>query len=252
MMKKLLKKLLIACGLYKPVVLHKQFIQAQTMIAAAENMVDIGCGVSPHPKAKVAVDKFIEPEHRSYGKGKSIDVTALTNENVRFVLADIANMPFSDKEFDVAHSHHVLEHVDDPISACKEIQRIAKSGVIFTPSAFSEIAFGRPYHKWLMHAKGNTLIFIEKNHDENQPFSQERGGGNPFDIALNDGYWYKFPIIIKNLRKKLRAYWYGHHPVIEVIFCFEDTFSVVVIHNDGSIRTLNIDTLTFDSCQRSQ
>jgi len=38
-------------------------------------------------------------------------------------------MPFPDKSFDFVYCAHVLEHVDDPIRACREIMRVGKRGI---------------------------------------------------------------------------------------------------------------------------
>lgn len=238
-LKAAVKKALISLGVWKPLEYYPTYKSAEALIASAARMVDIGSGAHPHPKAAVAVDKFLTPDHRLFGKGAQIEVESIEKQGVQFVCAGIESMPFADKEFDVAYSHHVLEHVDDPIVACREVMRIATKGVIYTPSAFSEIAFGRPYHKWLMHAKGRTLVFIEKHPDENQPFSF--GKENPFDIALNEGRWYWKPILIKNLRKKIQEYWRSHHPALECVFLWENTFDVLVCRLSGKIECMTFD-----------
>jgi len=213
----------------------EQYIKAWELLKNPGLMVDLGCGARPHSKATVAVDKFIEPEQRAFGKGMVIDVAAFEKKGIRFVNSDISETPFADKEFDTAYCHHVIEYVDDPIKACREIQRIAKKGVFFAPSAFAEIAFGRPYHKWLMAAKGNTLIFIEKSSKECQPFGATISN-NPFEIALNYRDWYKEQIQIPYLRERLQEYWYGHHPVIEVVFTWDNKFDILVISNNGDVK----------------
>jgi len=233
---------------FTTIIYDEQYIKAQELLKNPGLMVDLGCGPHPHPKAKVAVDKFIEPEQRGLGGGEMINTTSFEKNGICFINSDISEMPFADKEFDTAYCHHVIEHVDNPIKTCHEIQRIAKKGVFFAPSTFSEIAFGRPYHKWLMVAKGNTLIFIEKDHKENEPFGCWRKEptkktnhplglwtDNPFDIALNDGNWYKEQIIIPNLQERLRKYYYGHHPVMEIIFIWNNKFDVLVISKNGEV-----------------
>lgn len=91
-------------------------------------MIDLGCGSSPHRKATVAVDKYIEPIHRKYGANQKIDVAKIEEQGIKFVEADFEDLPFEDKSFDVAYSHHVVEHLDNPAKACKEMQRVAKGG----------------------------------------------------------------------------------------------------------------------------
>lgn len=46
----------------------------------------------------------------------------------------VEQMPFKDKEFDFVYCSHVLEHVVDPIRACRELMRVARRGYIETPT----------------------------------------------------------------------------------------------------------------------
>jgi SAM-dependent methyltransferase len=48
--------------------------------------------------------------------------------NVRFEVADITELPYSDNTFDSAFSCAVLEHLPDPVKALKEICRVLKPG----------------------------------------------------------------------------------------------------------------------------
>lgn len=59
---------------------------------------------------------------------------------------------------------HVLEHVDDPAQACRELIRVAKAGYIETPSELNERLFGGgPIHKWMVSLSDNgTLRFRQK------------------------------------------------------------------------------------------
>lgn len=109
----------------------EEYVRAQLLIDSASNMIDLGSGENPHPKAKAAIDKFIDPIQRNYGKRGTISIEKLHERGVRFVQAELESLPFEDDEFDLAYSHHVLEHVDDPLGACSEIIRIAKAGVFF-------------------------------------------------------------------------------------------------------------------------
>ncbi|GAB3658278.1 hypothetical protein GCM10028791_31120 [Echinicola sediminis] len=44
------------------------------------------------------------------------------------VKMDVHHIPFEDNSFDVVFCNHVMEHVDDDILACKEINRVLKKG----------------------------------------------------------------------------------------------------------------------------
>lgn len=224
--------------------LSPEFKAANELIYGSNNMVDLGCGTSPHPKASVAVDKYIEPIHRKYGSNQKINIESFAARGIKFVEADFENLPFNDKEFDVAYSHHVVEHLDNPIKGLKEMQRIAQSGVIMCPSIFAEYMFSRQYHKWLIGYNGNTIIFIEKSWD-NLWFGEgphvENGktvaphNCNPFDILLNEHNWYHGVHRWRKLTKLMQKYWYGHHKIMENVFVWKDSFDYVVIWKDGRI-----------------
>ena len=97
-------------------------------IEKCNNMIDLGCGSNPHPKASVAVDKYIEPVHRKFGANKRIDVNEIERKGIKFIEADFECLPFKDKEFDFAYSHHVVEHLDNPSKALNEMMRISRGG----------------------------------------------------------------------------------------------------------------------------
>jgi SAM-dependent methyltransferase len=243
-LKKLIKKIFQQRRLNENSPLSKEWLSLQQLIDSSKTMVDLGCGTSPHPQASVAVDAFIQPIHRQAGYGPVIDADKF--DGCKFILADLGKLPFSDKKFDFAYSHHVFEHLSDPKSACKEIMRIATGGVIVTPSPFAEIAFGRPYHLWLVFSSGNTILFVQKKQVEDCPFGEHpvlEGSKwkatektNPFDMLLNDGNWYKGTETMPRLSKKLRHLWYGRSPIVDTIFTWKGNFNCIVVHEDGRIE----------------
>ena len=219
----------------------------QECLRRADRLIDLGCGASPHPRAVVAVDAFLEPLHRNLGHGPEISTETFREKGAYFVQADMTSLPFPDKAFDFAYSHHVFEHLADPRKACSEVCRISRGGAIVTPSIFAEIAFGRPYHRWLVTARGNTLMFIRKTQQENQPFGEhplpKKGGGyrvtkqtNPFDLLLNEGGWYRENERMPRLSHMLRQYWESHSPVMEVVFLWEGRFDCIVLQEDGRLE----------------
>lgn len=207
-------------------------------------MVDLGCGTSPHPKASVAVDKYIEPLQRKYGQNESIDILSLKKQGINFIEADFENLPFENKQFDVAYSHHVVEHLDDPCKGLNEMMRIASSGVIMCPSIFAEYAFGRKYHKWMVTVQCNTLIFVEKDWEGlwfgEGPYIIDgkvnfESDVNPFDVLLNDGDWYQGEEQYHRLTEKIRKYWFGHYKIMETCFVWKDYFDYLIIYKNGDL-----------------
>ncbi len=219
----------------------------QTYLQKAKRVIDLGCGANPHPRAIVGVDAYLKPLQRTFGYGPEIRTEDLRKRGVEFAQADLTALPFVDKNFDFAYAHHVFEHLSDPKKACAEMCRIAHAGVIITPSFFAEIAFGRPYHLWLVLARGNTIVFIRKTQREDRPFGDHPvpriGGGyevtpqtNPFDILLNDGGWYHGREGMPRLSRLIQTYWYSHSPVMEIVFLWKGGFNCMVIQEDGSIE----------------
>ena len=203
----------------------------------AKRIVDLGCGNNPVEGASVAVDLYVEPKERILGTDPSIHIENMKRRGIEFVNTRVDGpIPFKNKEFDFAYSHHAFEHFEYPAIACQEAMRIAKSGVIITPSWFAELMFGRPYHRWLMAEHSGTLLFFKKRPYEDRPFGQHpawddrhkkwlvTADTNPFESLLNDGDWYDGGEKMPRLAERIRKYWYSHSPIMEVIFFWQDSF----------------------------
>ena len=226
---------------------HRAWAEVQDRLAEGGRIVDLGCGARPHPCATMAVDRYLEPAQRLLGGGAGLSADTFERLGVRFVKADLENLPFGDKEFDYARSSHAFEHLPDPKRACEEMARVARAGVIITPSIFAEHAFGRPYHHWMVLARGDTLIFVKKVPELDRPFGDHPRRGeegkfevtpesNPFDLLLNNPGWYKGRERMPRLAKLLQRYSRSHHPVMEVVFQWEDDIRCVVIDEHGAIH----------------
>jgi ubiquinone/menaquinone biosynthesis C-methylase UbiE len=48
--------------------------------------------------------------------------------NARFEVANLYALPFSNESFDAVFLHGVLEHIQDPVSALREVRRVLKGG----------------------------------------------------------------------------------------------------------------------------
>jgi len=225
-------------GFEPPTGSDPRWLAVKKKLAKAQSIIDLGCGNNPVKRATAAVDLHMEPEERELGSGPVIDTDQMKEKGIQFVNSRVdAKLPFKDKEFDFAYSHHVFEHLDDPTCACEEMTRIAKAGVIITPSFFAELSFGRPYHRWMLMDRGNKLLFFRKRPFEDRPFGESpQWNGekskweitektNPFDMLLNDSDWYhgeegEMP----RLSRILKKHWESRSPLLEVIFLWEDHF----------------------------
>jgi SAM-dependent methyltransferase len=220
--------------------LDPRWVAVNQRLAASANVIDLGCGNHPIAKARTTVDLHVDPRERLVGTGTAIDVEAMRARGVNFVNARVDGpLPFKNKEFDFAYSHHVFEHLEYPEIACEEMMRIANAGVIVTPSWFAEYMFGRPYHRWLLMQRSDALFFFRKRPEDDRPFGNHPemidgqwravDGTNPFEMLLNEGDWYKGREKMPRLSRLIRKHWFTRSPIMEVVFLWEDRFDYRVI-----------------------
>jgi len=73
-------------------------------------------------------------------------VAAARERGITLMLGTAENLPYADNTFDIVHSHHVFEHVADPMKAAQEAYRVLKPGglvLIEVPNQFGNIRFWR-------------------------------------------------------------------------------------------------------------
>ena len=75
----------------------------------------------------------------------------------RVSFADVQKLPFKDKEFGVAYSSHVLEHVDDPVRALQELDRVADKVVAVVPKWWAPHTWLYNDHQWYVSEKGDFV-----------------------------------------------------------------------------------------------
>ena len=128
-------------------------------IKPGDKVLDIGSGNVPFRLATHLADLTTQDNQlgRAGAPFKYLDGKPV-------IQCDIARMPFADKEFDFAYCSHVLEHVDDPAQACRELMRIAKRGYIETPSPAKDLwldTIAVSNHRWAVECVGGKLVFTE-------------------------------------------------------------------------------------------
>lgn len=186
-------------------------------IAPGSHVLDIGSGGDPFPYATVLVDRFTGPTRHRHAD--------LVRDGRRFVEADIAALPFADGEFDFVYCAHVLEHVDDPIAACREMMRVARRGYIETPTLGKDMLFAwnvRDMHKWHVVATGGTLCFFELTPRQNE--------------GIRSKEWQK--LIFGPWQHPLQDAYFDNADLFNVMFLWNEPFDVYVFGVDGSVRTL--------------
>jgi len=86
-------------------------------------MLDVGCGVHPHPRADVVLDLYVglhSPDIHT-----RIDPALLPNP----IRGDAQNLPIRDDVFEKAYSRALLEHLPSPGRALREMLRVAREEV---------------------------------------------------------------------------------------------------------------------------
>ena len=115
--------------------------------------IDVGCGSGKRPAAGYDVYcDIIEPRPG----------LVLPEPYYEYPMEDMRC--FKDKEFDFARCHHVIEHVNDPDAACRELIRIARAGIISFPPPQAEMMFGRRDHNFFVFVDRGRLLFVKKRH----------------------------------------------------------------------------------------
>ena len=95
-------------------------------------LLDCGCGPGTitldfaeivAPAEAIGVD--IESGQLRFAQARAADGE---KSNVRFAVSDLYALPFSDDTFDAVFLHGVLEHMQSPVAALREVRRVLKHG----------------------------------------------------------------------------------------------------------------------------
>lgn len=90
-------------------------------------ILDIGCGNKSI--GDVNVDLYINKGEHRLKEDYFIEMSKTPN----FIKCDAHCLPFRDKAFDISYSHHVLEHLENPLKALIEWERVGKKLVVVVP-----------------------------------------------------------------------------------------------------------------------
>ncbi len=103
-------------------------------LQAGMSVLDCGCGpgaitlglaAAVAPGQVVGVD--LEPSQVDAARSLAV---ARGVTNARFEVASIYQLPFPDRSFDAALAHTVLQHLQDPPRALREIRRVLRPGAV--------------------------------------------------------------------------------------------------------------------------
>lgn len=95
-----------------------------------ETLIDVGCGVGDDARALVG---RVAPDGKVIGLDASAEMiaraTAATNPpGLDFLVADATALPLADASCDAARADRMLQHVEDPLRALREMRRVLKPG----------------------------------------------------------------------------------------------------------------------------
>ncbi len=105
-----------------------------------KKLLDIGCG---SPAKCVKEGSFL----RTIGYGQGIDIYP-RNIEFDFKIGDMQKIPFEDEKFDVVTAIEVIEHVENPSKALKEVNRVLKKDGVFVMTTPNNNLFFRTF--WLV------------------------------------------------------------------------------------------------------
>lgn len=124
-------------------------------------VLDVGSGDKPFWRADVIADKYLEDDQQRHSG------TMVYDKRKLFVNADVENLPFKNKVFDFVFCSHLLEHVENPDRAIKELTRVAKRGYIEVPNGIVDLFKPFPPHLWFCDYKDGVLTFMQKENKKN-------------------------------------------------------------------------------------
>lgn len=97
-----------------------------------KQVLDVGCGpgsitvdIAKRVGHVIGLDYVSSPLEAARRLAESHGVS-----NISFQVGDIHALPFADNTFDIVHAHQVLQHIENPVQALREMRRVVKSGGI--------------------------------------------------------------------------------------------------------------------------
>jgi SAM-dependent methyltransferase len=102
-------------------------------LSAGTRLLDVGCG-----PGTITMDlaDAVGPTGRVTALERTEEALSLARAeaarrgtpNVDFTVGNVQALDFPDDSFDVVHAHQVLQHVDDPVLALREMRRVCRPG----------------------------------------------------------------------------------------------------------------------------
>lgn len=139
----------------------------------------------------------------------SVDIDDYSHMIENFVRADAHNLPFKDKEFDIAVLGEILEHVENPVQVLKEAKRVANKIIITVPNEYEWPPELNPFMSAAEAAKQQGLTIEEMAKRD-----------NPAKEFYPDNYKHIFHVRYyteKMLRKHLKEADISNYQIVKII-----------------------------------
>lgn len=127
-------------------------------IKKGDKVLEIGPGSSPHPRADILLEKNFTENEAKKQRGNHHPL----HTNKELIYYDGDKFPFHDKAFDYIICSHVIEHVEDVESFCREIFRVGRKGYIEFPTIYYEYIYNFYVHKQLINYSSRILWYMKK------------------------------------------------------------------------------------------
>lgn len=102
-------------------------------LSRGQHLLDVGCGpgtITCDLAGLVAPGRAVGLDANDGVLAQARATAAERGVTVEFEVGDIYHLRFADDSFDVVHAHQVLQHLNDPVAALREMRRVCRPGGI--------------------------------------------------------------------------------------------------------------------------
>jgi SAM-dependent methyltransferase len=101
-------------------------------VSSGISLLDVGCGpgtITADLATRITPGRVTALERTAEALDLArAEVSRRGLANVDFAVGDVHELDLPDDSFDVVHAHQVLQHVADPVTALREMRRVARPG----------------------------------------------------------------------------------------------------------------------------
>jgi SAM-dependent methyltransferase len=145
------------------------WLRREGAVAAGRKVLDVGCGSKPY-----------QPFFADAAEYVGFDVPGSPDADVH---GFVEELPFADASFDVVLCIQVLEHVDDPAAAVRELRRVTKPGGRVLASTHGVMVYHpSPNDYWRWTHTGLARLF--RTNGEWAALDVTPGAGSAAGLAL--------------------------------------------------------------------